>query len=63
MLIGLLVTHHAVIVYQLQLVVRQYVGPVIHQVHGHLSGGEASLSPGPASAHGEQGPDVKLLLA
>ena len=60
---SLLVTHHTVVVNQLQLVVRQYVRPLIHQVQSHLSGGEAGLSAGPASAHGEQGSDVELLLA
>lgn len=60
---SLLVTHHTVVVYKLQLVVRQYVGPVIHQVESHLSGGEAGLSAGPASTHGEEGSDVELLLA
>lgn len=57
------VTHHAVIVYKLQLVVRQDVAPLVHQVQSHVSGGEAGLSARPASTHGEQGSDVELLLA
>lgn len=60
---SLLITHHAVVVYQLQLVVRQYVGSLIHQVQGHLSGGEAGLTARPASTHGKEGSDVELLLA
>lgn len=60
---SLLVTHHTVIVYQLQLVVRQYVGPLIHKGQSHLSCGEARLSAWPASTHGEEGSDVELLLA
>lgn len=55
-------THHAVVVDQLQLVVRQDVGPVVDQVQGHLGRGQARLAPRPAPAHGEQGSDVQLLL-
>lgn len=56
-------THHAVVVDQLQLVVGQNVAPVVHQVQRHLRRGHARLAAGPASAHGEQGADVQLLLS
>lgn len=60
---GCTCTHHAVVVDQLQLVVRQNVAPVVHQVQRHLRGGHARLAAGPAPAHGEQSSDVQLLLS
>lgn len=56
-------THHAVVVDELQLVVRQDVAPVVHQVQSHLSGGHARLTARPPSAHGEQSSNVQLLLS
>ena len=55
-------THHAVVVDELQLVVRQDVSPVVDQVQGHLGRGEAGLTPRPTTAHGEQSSNVQLLL-
>lgn len=60
---SLSVTHHTVIVDQLQLVVWQYVSPLIHYVQCHPSSGEAGLSARPAPTHGKEGSNVELLLA
>lgn len=57
-----LCTHHAVVVDQLQLVLRQDVRAVVDQVQGELSAGQTGLTPGPAAAHGEERSDVQLLL-
>lgn len=59
----LVITYPAIVVDQLELIVRQNVHPLVHQVQSHLSSRETCLTPGPSSAHGEQGADVELLLS